>query len=106
MAFRVDYKSDENDDLLFENGDLVFTESDSQHWQDLIASHVGAWKESPLLGVGLRDYLNAPADQALVLERDIRLNLTADGYVIETLKVSGTSEADFLDIKLDAYPIS
>jgi len=42
MAFRVDYKSDENDDLLFENGDLVFTESDSQHWQDLIASHVGA----------------------------------------------------------------
>ena len=57
----LDYLSDENGDLLFQDGDLVVGESTLQHQEDLLMTGKGEWREDPTIGVGLLDWLDDDA---------------------------------------------
>lgn len=82
-------------DVEFSNGDFIIDYSDSTHIQDIIESFPGEWKEFPTLGVGLMQYLNSSGKEQ-ELKNEIKRQITADGYSIDTLTIEG----DF-DIKID-----
>ena len=66
------------DDLQITNGDFEIGESDQQHIRHILEAMQGSYKQKPLLGVGIREYLNSPMDGEL--RRLIQLQLQADGY--------------------------
>lgn len=78
-----DIKQEANE-LVFQNGDFVITDSDQQHIEDIVEAYPGHYKEFPLLGVGVRQYINASGSQA-ELQSQIRLQLEADGYTINNV---------------------
>jgi hypothetical protein len=72
-------------DILFDepfaNGDFNIGFSDEQHIKHLIVSAPGHFKNVPLLGVNIKNWINgsmSPSEQQ-ELESSIRLNLEADG---------------------------
>lgn len=79
MATAKDFKSDTDGDLYIASGDFAIFESDSQHIVDLITSNKGDWKEYPLCGVGIDNYINSNTSQ-LFLTKDIKAQLTTDGF--------------------------
>lgn len=66
---------------LFRNGDFNVDYSDEQHVHHVILSAPGHWKQHPLIGVDIKQYVHAPLtpQTAQKLERIIRLQLEADG---------------------------
>jgi hypothetical protein len=80
MAMVKDIILDEFGDLSFENGDFKISDSDQQHCILLINTNVGSWKQYPLCGVGINQYL-ASSGKTASLKRSIILQLQADGYV-------------------------
>ena len=68
-----------NNDLYFQNGDMVISQSDNQHIQDNLYAFPGWWKQYPLDGVGLYSYLNGSGIEQ-ELQRRIDLELAQDGY--------------------------
>jgi hypothetical protein len=79
MEMVKDIILDDLGDLSFENGDFKVAESDQQHCILLINTFAGNWKQSPLCGVGIIQYL-ASAGQGAALKRSINIQLKADGY--------------------------
>lgn len=77
-----DFKIGADGDLVFSGGDLKIDFSDKQHIQDIINSNTGWWKQFPLVGVGIQYYLNSSGLQQQ-LEREIKIQLVADGYSVE-----------------------
>jgi hypothetical protein len=69
----------------FTGGDFNIGFSDSQHIQDLIFENKGAYKQFPLVGVGIMNYLNS-SGAVLLLKRDIEIQLSNDGYLINEIK--------------------
>lgn len=61
------------------SGDFDNGFSDQQHVRDIIESNLNDWKEYPLCGVGINNYLNSSGTQ-LVLKQEITKQLTTDGY--------------------------
>jgi len=82
MAVRVDFAIDDNNELLFSNGDLALQESDQQHIIDTINANVGWWKEYPTDGVGIINYQNE-SGSIQKLSRKIKIELEKDGYKID-----------------------
>jgi hypothetical protein len=76
-----------NDDLVIVDGDLAISYSDQQHIQDTINAFPGWWKENPSDGVGLLAYLGASGVEQQ-LSRAIKIGLRADGYSVNSPKVS------------------
>ena len=75
-------------DLAFTvDGDLAVGASDSQHQALLLLSQQGEWRQTPLAGVGLRRYENAPYGPAQVaaLQREVTIQFTRDGYQLVDL---------------------
>lgn len=87
-----------NDDLLFENGDFKIGDSDQQHIQDIVFENIGSYKEFPLLGVGIINYLNSSGLQ-LVLKRVIKSQLESDGYSVDEIIIQ---KDDISSITIDA----
>lgn len=87
-------------DLLIIAGDLAVSESDVQHISDNINAFPGWWKEFPALGVGILQYLNS-AGQEQTIKKQIRINLTADGYQVGNPSVT-TDAAGLTSINPDA----
>lgn len=75
-----------DDDLVFQNGDFAIIESDSQHIQDIIHESTGAYKQFPLVGVGIFNYLNG-SNFGNGLKKEITSQLIIDGYSINQLDV-------------------
>lgn len=87
-----DFKLDDDGDLVFSGGDLKIDLSDKQHIKDIINSNTGWWKQFPLVGVGIDYYLNSSGkDQQL--EREIKIQLIADGYSVERPIVTRTVDS-------------
>lgn len=61
-------------------GDLVVGFSDNQHIADVLESVPGNWKQTPLIGVGLLNYMNAPQTPATerALAKEIITHLEYD----------------------------
>lgn len=79
MAMVKDFKTDTNGDLFISSGDLAIFESDSQSIVDIITSNNGDWKEYPLCGVGIDNYINSNSSQQF-LTNSIKTQLTNDGF--------------------------
>ena len=97
-----DLKLDEDGDLYIDpnTGDLKIDLSDKQHIKDIINSNTGWWKQFPLVGVGVQYYLNSSGlDQQL--EREIKVQLTADGYSVERPRVIRTPDSFTIEPNAD-----
>ncbi|CAN5437071.1 hypothetical protein BH09BAC1_BH09BAC1_05020 [soil metagenome] len=83
---------DSDGDLLIREGDFVVGPSDDQHVLDILMSAPGDWRQSPLVGVNIITFLNAPMDgtQRNALRQKIALQLQLDGIRI--------SEMDLMDL--------
>jgi len=80
---------DNDNELQFQDGDFAIVKSDELHVKNIFISSKGNWRNSPLTGVGIRNYINSP-DSILTrnqLMKQIRLQLEFDGYKIGVLKV-------------------
>lgn len=86
-------------DLSFKNGDLNIAYSDEQHMEHVMLAYPGQYKQTPWIGIGVEDLLKAPTDAKIIrtLERDIKLQLEADG----AKNVTAKSDLN-LNIKIDA----
>lgn len=90
----MDFKLDNDGDLVFEKGDLKLDFSDKQHIKDIISSNTGWWKQFPLVGVGVQYYLNSSGLQQQ-LEREIKIQLVADGYSVERPQAISNPDGTF-----------
>ncbi len=93
MATAKDILFSDND-YLFENGDFVIGDSDTQHIQDIVFENAGAYKQFPLVGVGIYNFLNSSGAE-LILSREINLQLVTDGYKVNEINFNGTDVSDF-----------
>ena len=83
MANARDIKLVDND-LEFQAGDFVITDSDQQHIEDIVEAFQGSYKEFPLLGVGIRQYIGSAGAQD-ELQSLIQLQLESDGYTVNNI---------------------
>lgn len=82
-------------DLVFTlAGDFTVGPSDMQHVKDVVFSFQGDWKQYPLCGVGIENYLNSSGTQQY-LRREIQYQLTTDGYTSIEVKFVGRGVDNF-----------
>lgn len=81
-----DFLLDAEGDLNIENGDFVLGESDFQHLELILKSEQGQWKEHPELGANLHKAQSGVIDR--FLNRDIRVQLEADGFALDELNIT------------------
>lgn len=79
MAIRKDIIVDPKDDndLVIYNGDFFIAFSDFQHVAHIVEADQGQYKQWPLVGCGIRRYLNGDIDGTV--RRKIQLQLEGDG---------------------------
>lgn len=78
-------------------GDFAIREADQQNIEHLLLSQKGSYKEFPILGVGIKKYINSPdATSRLRLENEIDKQLSYDKFYVKTLDVN-----DLQNIKID-----
>ena len=84
-----DFKLDNNKDLSFNKGDLNIDNTDQQNIELILLSHKGSFKEFPILGVGITDYLKSPEIiSRLRLENEISNQLEYDNFEIKEVDVN------------------
>lgn len=76
---RKDILLNEAGDLLIEDGDFTVGQSDMQHVEHIIALAKGEFKEFPLLGFGVENYLKTNTEP-LEFKRDLKVQLEYDNY--------------------------
>ena len=98
-----DFMTGADNDLLIKGGDFVVDESDAMHIQDILTATPGTFKQSPLVGVGIKsqvegDYSRKSLDE---LTKDITLQLRMDGYRESDVEILLTGN-DIQTISVDA----
>ena len=103
MAQVKDIILDENNnyDLLFKNGDFAVSESDLQHQILVINTWLGNWKQYPLQGVGIINYLKSSGQQD-TLKREMTVKLISDGFKVNSIKLNPN---DLTEYTIDAERI-
>ncbi|MFJ1492601.1 oxidase [Capnocytophaga canis] len=76
---RKDILLNEMGDLLIEDGDFAIGVADEQHVEHIIQAQKGEFKEFPLLGFGIENYLKTNTEP-LAFKRDLKVQLEYDGY--------------------------
>lgn len=81
---------DDNGVLRIEHGDFVVGASDGQHMKLILLSEQGAWRRTPLVGVGIRRAINVKMNglKALTLKKRIYSQMEADGYKVNKAVVT------------------
>lgn len=94
-----DFISGDTADTIIKDGDFLVDYSDQHHIEDLVRSEKGEYKQHPLTGIGIANYINAPLTRELKtrLEKDIRIQLSADSFEITQVEVE-----NFESIIIDA----
>jgi len=88
-----DFKLDNDTDLTFTNGDIVIANTDQQNLELILLSHKGAFKEFPIIGVGITDYLKSPEIiSRLRLENEITNQLEYDNFTISEVDVNNLED--------------
>lgn len=93
MATFKDISVDDDDgDLLFSpiTGDFVISPSNMEDIDNILLSFLGAYKEFPLVGVGLQAYQSGSGVQP-VLKTVINTQLVADGFTDVTVVFDKTN---------------
>ncbi len=84
-----DFKLDDNKDLTFGVDDFNIDNTDQQNIELILLSHKGSFKEFPILGVGITDYLKSPEIiSRLRLENEISNQLEYDNFEIKEVDVN------------------
>lgn len=86
---------DQDFDLLIQNGDLVIGPSSEQHQQLLLLSNKGDWRQFPMVGVGVREYLKDENENSMVGE--IKEQFEMDGMEVKDIRIANGQ------IGIDAY---
>jgi hypothetical protein len=75
------------DDLNIVHGDFDCGFADEQHIDLLLRASKGDFKEHPLLGVGIYQYINSSQDKAsrMALQREVGLQLEVDGCKVNSI---------------------
>lgn len=81
-------------DLLIEGGDLVIDKSEEQEVQAILSLEQSNLKNSPLLGVGLSEFVNSESLNGL--KARIRKQLKADNKEVSSINIRNGN----LDVKL------
>jgi len=76
---------DEDNDLLFKNGDLVIGESEMQEVGLILQSNQGDFKQSPIIGSNLTTEVRG-LDNKVKRERNLRIQMKLDGKNYDTIK--------------------
>lgn len=82
-----DFLLDSNNDIEVSNGDFVISDSDQQHIEAILLDHKGEYKEFPLLGFGIRNYLKSNVSE-IAFKRDLKIALEYDNYVKAKIDLS------------------
>jgi len=77
---RNDILLDENNELLIIGGDFVMGQSDQQHVKNIVESFKGEYKQNPLVGFGVINYLKRDDKIESEFRRDLKIQLENDGY--------------------------
>jgi hypothetical protein len=94
MAIFKDIITDNDSDLNISNGDLLISESDSQHIDHILTANKGHFKQNPLIGAGIIEFINNSASEQEIRQR-IKLQLESDGFSVRQIKISsGNIEID------------
>ncbi len=92
MATHNDFQIDETGDLVIRNGDFVIAPCDNQNVLDIIVSNPGWWRKYPACGVGIQNYQSGSGQQQQ-LESNIRLQLIADGFNVQSVTATPSNES-------------
>lgn len=76
---------DEENDMLFQNGDFVLGNSEMQDVGLILQSNQGAWKENPVLGPNLVE-LSKTNISRLDIEKRVRVHLALDNKDYNAIK--------------------
>jgi hypothetical protein len=100
----MDFELDDDFDLEIENGDFVIDETGDLDIELLLMTAPGNWKQNPLTGFGINNVINGPLSvaQAREYERQIMLQLIADGFQVQTLDVIVGDNNQLQDINIEA----
>ena len=79
MATAKDIDLTDDLELRIEDGDFKVSESDQNHILLIVKTYLGAFKQYPLVGVGV-DYFLSSSGQQQVLRRNITVQLKADSF--------------------------
>ncbi|NJM16139.1 MAG: hypothetical protein HC896_12855 [Bacteroidales bacterium] len=93
----MDFLIDNNFEHLTANGDFVTGDNFVQQQQLLLSTGAGEWKESPLTGVGVRDFINDESTNSLISL--IKRQYKADGLKAKNITINSEG------IKVDAERI-
>ena len=88
-----------DNDFVYENGSMKVGFSDFQLFEAIIYSKKGEFKETPLLGVGIEDYLNSNVSQQEI-NNVISTALKTDGATIKAILATQNTNGTF-DVKID-----
>ncbi len=80
-----DIRIDENEDLVFSNGDFLVEESTSIHQQQIILNNKGDFKQNPTVGVGVFEYFNDEEEKGLI--RAISVEFAKDGMDVNSITI-------------------
>lgn len=97
MALDKDILLDSQGDLLIANGDFVVGNALEQQIEHLFLADKGAYKDSPLTGVGIQKLINGRLKGPQQLVREGKLQLQTDGWKEVDLQIN-----EDLEIKVHA----
>lgn len=81
--YLIDYT---NKKMLIKNGDFVMGDATQQHQRRLLMAQKGEYKQHPLVGVGLRNFIDDESPDNL--KREIRMQFVRDGMAVKVLQVT------------------
>lgn len=85
----IDYLRDyDTGHRVIRNGDFAWGDSTQQHQRSLLMAHQGEYKQSPLVGLGLRNYLDDESPDDLM--REIRKQFVQDGMTVNSLQITAS----------------
>jgi len=97
-----DFRQKYDGDIDLTGGDLHYVESTVAHQRDLILTGMGELKHSPTTGVGIIDFLNDEAPEAML--RTVRRKFIQDGMTVNSVKQNAARELE-VDAYYDVYPV-
>ncbi len=85
---RQDILVDDNNDLQVADGDFVTGQSDQQHVQHIVEAQKGEYKNDPLVGFGIINYLKRDEKILSEFKRDLKIQLENDDYKNPEIDIS------------------
>lgn len=80
----IDILLNDDNELIFSDGDFVVGPSDSQHIANLLEAFPGNYKQHPLIGVGIGKMLNG---SDVLIKGEVKKQLGNVGYKVKSINL-------------------